>query len=665
MATPSKESAALDDLALPDIYLGIDAPEDLLEGLRLGPVWVKKGLESAKETPELVALLATDVDLSACMENVTLLDLLSTDIDAASLRSFAAGSSKLDMNLMDLLVRRLLAYSLIKEADLPEDDKDLPLQKLALAVATKFSSTAEMRTASAGGDLGFVLADEAAQLRAEAAKKITPARTETGLAAGEVDMDTLDFGLFTRWPGPVQLLHQCVPAIWVTLINMWPGFLSQYLQMIWCQPYQEEDRVVQRLLPYPDTECWSSNHMPLATIAIVGLACWCVGMPMLLIYVIWNLRDRNSPENQRRFGYFINGFEPRYWWYDLVIRRLDIAAMMLVTYTSLTNDERAKLLTYPVISGAQMAYCAWIQPFQNSQAQILDFFEIGLSIFRFFLFSTVAIILILAPSREATWVLAGSLAMLFTLMCLYMALHILAQFLRDTLHKLDEAEEDEKNMNRKSSKGGVMKFLTGLVNRVKGFAVRTAAPLFQERADEHYWLEWCFQSSSIAFESEVPLVKKRVSPFTSARRVLLRFGRFYQYRSTGKALDDFATLWLGVLRQSVLPKDTMEVLCVLTSAHKSVPFKTPKSDVPWLWKSRMESLQAAGGAAKFRFTPDEMITAIQRLGSLRAVEAVELVHVATLQKTPIPQDEPAGDIPAISNCAHLLDLMVDDNAIHI
>ncbi|CAE7226101.1 Scube1 [Symbiodinium microadriaticum] len=658
-----KDSAVLEDLALPDIYLGIDVPEDLLEGLRLGPAWVKKGLEGAKESPELLAL-ATDVDLSACAENVTLLDLLSTDIDASSLCSFAAAPSKLDMSLMDLLVRRALAYSLIKEADLPQDDKALPPEKLALAVSSKFSCTAEMRMASASGDFGFVLADEAAQLRAEPAK-IIPARTETGLATGEVDLDTLDFGLFTRWPGPLQLLHQSVPVIWVTLINMWPGFLSQYLQMIWCQPFQEEDGVVHRLLPYPDVECWSSNHMPLATIAIIGLGCWCVGMPMLLIRVIWNLTDRNSPENQRRFGYFINGFEPRYWWYDLVIRRLDIAAMMLVTYTSLTNDERAKLLSYPVISGAQMAYCSWIQPFQNSQAQILDFFEIGLAIFRFLLFSTVAVILILAPSREATWVLAGSLAMLFTLICLYMALHILAQFLRDTLHKLDEAEEDEKKMTSKSSRGGAMKFLTGLVARVKRFAVRTAAPLFQERADEHYWLEWCFHSSSITFESEVPMAKTEVSLLTKARRVLLRFGRFYQYRSTGKALDDFASLWLGILRQSVLPKDTMEVLCVLTSAHKSVPFKTPKSDVPWLWKSRMESLQAAGGEAKFRFTPDEMITAIQRLGSLRAVEAVELVHLATLQKSPVPEDELAGDIPAISNCAHLSDLTEDEHAIHI
>eukprot|EP00439_Symbiodinium_sp_Y106_P024609 s6516_g3.t1 len=80
------------------------------------------------------------------------------------------------------------------------------------------------------------------------------------------------------------------------------------------------------------------------------------------------------------------------------------------------------------------------------------------------------------------------------------------------------------------------------------------------------------------------------------------------------ALDDFAGLWLGVFRQSALPKDAMEVLCILTSAHKS-----------------------------------EMITAIQRLGSLRAADAVELVQATTLPKSPPPESsagsaEHAGDL---------------------
>ena len=376
--------------------------------------------------------------------------------------------------------------------------------------------------------------------------------------------------------------------------------------------------------------------MSIAAIAIAGLSFWCVGMPLLLIYVIGMLKDRNSPENQRRFGYFINGFEPRYWWYDLVVRRLDIAFMMLVTYTSLTDDQRAKLLTYPVISGAQMAICAWVQPFQNSQAQILDFFEIGLAIFRFLVFSTVSVILILAPSQEVTWVLGGCLAMLFTILTAYLVLHIFAQFLRDTAQQLDEAEEIETKMRRGSSHVAPPLW-SRIVGKVKRFALQYAAPLFQEPTVEQYALEWCFGSSSILFESEAPLKSRAL--LARIRRWVLRFGRSYQCRSTGKALDDFTLLWLQELKQSALPKDAMEVICVLTSAHKSVPFKTPKSDVPSLWKSRIQKLVASSETAKFRFTPDDMITTIQRLGSLRAKDAVDVVHAATLQNVQMPQEK--------------------------
>ncbi|OLQ04045.1 Attractin [Symbiodinium microadriaticum] len=647
-----KDSSALDDLGLPEIYMGIDDPQSLMEGVqpRLLPARLKKGADRVKEDPRVVALLeVADLDFSACVENPGLL----SDLDS-SLGGQLDPFGELDLNLMDLLVRRALAFALVKASF----TDPLPLDKLAVAVSQKYSSVGEMKKASEGDEFMLVAEEVASVLRMEPSNFIA-AEVESGDT--EEDMDTLDFGLFTRKPSPMKLLYQSVPVIWVTLINMWPGLLSQYLQMIWCQPVQEETGVVQRLLPHPDLQCWSSDHMPLAVIAIIGLGCWCVGMPLLLILVIYRLKDKNSPENQRRFGYFINGFEPRFWWYDLVVRRLDIAFMMLVTYTSLTDDQRAKLLSYPVISGAQMAICAWLQPFENSQAQILDFFEIGLAIFRFLLFSMVSVILILAPRREATWILAGSLATLFTVMCCYLGLHILAQFLRDTSHQLDEAEEDEKKMH-KSGKRGAGNILSGLASKVKTFAVKTAAPFFQEPSDEQYMLQWGFHSSSIAFESEASAAarKSKASILGSVRRRLLRFGRFYQYRSTGKALDDFAGLWLGVFRQSALPKDAMEVLCILTSAHKSVPFKTPKSDIPSLWKSRIQALLAAKGAATFRFTPDEMITAIQRLGSLRAADAVELVQATSLPKSPPPESS-AGNLQLVD----LPDLREDEHGISI
>eukprot|EP00439_Symbiodinium_sp_Y106_P051017 s6516_g6.t1 len=122
-------------------------------------------------------------------------------------------------------------------------------------------------------------------------------------------------------------------------------------------------------------------------------------------------------------------------------------------------------------------------------------------------------------------------------MCCYLGLHILAQFLRDTSHQLDEAEDDEKKM-RKSGKLAAGNILSGLASKVKNFAVKTATPFFQELlapvksclvvlleqqaiiqitianlhkepSDEQYMLQWCFHSSSIAFESEASATARK------------------------------------------------------------------------------------------------------------------------------------------------------------
>ena len=51
------------------------------------------------------------------------------------------------------------------------------------------------------------------------------------------------------------------------------------------------------------------------------------------------------------------------------MKRADIATMLLVTYTSLADDERAKLLLYPLLSGLQLALCARCRPYSNEQAR--------------------------------------------------------------------------------------------------------------------------------------------------------------------------------------------------------------------------------------------------------------------------------------------------------
>ena len=42
------------------------------------------------------------------------------------------------------------------------------------------------------------------------------------------------------------------------------------------------------------------------------------------------------------------------WWWDLIIKRMDVATMMLITYTSVVLDPSAKLMLFPALSGFQV-----------------------------------------------------------------------------------------------------------------------------------------------------------------------------------------------------------------------------------------------------------------------------------------------------------------------
>ena len=92
----------------------------------------------------------------------------------------------------------------------------------------------------------------------------------------------------------------------------------------------------------------------------------------------------------------------RYW--ELVIKRIDIGVMLVVASTSIASDDRLKLLLFALISGMQLAVTAWLKPYGNSQAEVLDFLEFVLLTSRFVLFTTVAILLMFLPSREIVWV---------------------------------------------------------------------------------------------------------------------------------------------------------------------------------------------------------------------------------------------------------------------
>lgn len=327
--------------------------------------------------------------------------------------------------------------------------------------------------------------------------------------------------------------------------------------------------------------------------------------------------------------------------------------MLLLTYTSVADDDKAKLLLYPIISGIVMALCSWCKPFLNDQAEILDSFEFGLSIFRFVFFGTVAVVLISNPSVTVTFILAGWLAVVLTCVCVYLGMHVIAQFLRNVSREIEEDEEtnaqevqfNERLNQRISSKsfnekgvgkaaGQVRRTMVAVSqkaescsDRVKQFMVRYMLPLFQETEEECYLLEWRLKAEAVELLSSQGRKRKsgKVSFWKRARARLLRFGGFFQRRIVRQALDEFSMLWLEIFEQGMLPKNSLEVLCALTAANVRVPFKMPKKDIPQRWEEEVRRLLEDGEEATHRFSPDAVMSATQRLGSLPAEAAVGLV----------------------------------------
>lgn len=257
--------------------------------------------------------------------------------------------------------------------------------------------------------------------------------------------------MFSSFPGPLRLLSECVPVFWVMLLAMWPGLLSNFLKLIWCVSIVEDNDqgitiTKERLRPDPHVVCWSTDHVLVQLIAMLGLGLWCLGLPVLLFLSLLRLKDRQSPDNFRKYGFFIQGFEPQFWWWDIIVKRLDVGLMNLVTYTSLVADEKAKLLLFPILSGFQLGLFSWCKPFTSAQGEILDILEMCLLIARFSLFSAISIILIFNPSTAVSWTLAAGLVLLLAGTCIFFGLHVVSQFLRGAAADLQEEDKQKKTL---------------------------------------------------------------------------------------------------------------------------------------------------------------------------------------------------------------------------
>ena len=462
-------------------------------------------------------------------------------------------------------------------------------------------------------------------LRKRSVTSETKVRDLRNSAAAQLDMDydvdeamdRLDFGLFTPNASFGELLYQCLPVAWVAVVSLWPGLLSSFLCMIWCVPIREEDVVSLRLVPNPDVVCWSSEHFPSAALAVAGLVVWCLGIPLVLAAKL-SMEDRASPDKHRQFGYFYQGLELQYWWWDILVKRADVLLMMLVTYTSVVREPEAKVLLFPLLSGLQALLAAWVKPYANDQAQVLDVVEVMLSTIRFLLFGAVAAMLILNTDSFTTRIVAYILFLVLLLACVYFFAHLASQMLRDAVVA---PPKRAKSLARR------------LLGAARRFALNLVLPLLREEAEaEMLRLTWSFEANYVRTRKRPRSFRKSFREMGSnmklglqqVRDTVLRTGPQFQHLVLYNANEEFVAFWLQQLNQDELPNPG--VICSLATAHASLPSLIARYRIGGLWMQQLNALTSQEGP--FTCTPPDLQRAIRRMSQMPQADAVELVQHA-------------------------------------
>eukprot|EP00747_Dinoflagellata_sp_TGD_P060834 gnl/TRDRNA2_/TRDRNA2_152226_c0_seq2.p1 gnl/TRDRNA2_/TRDRNA2_152226_c0~~gnl/TRDRNA2_/TRDRNA2_152226_c0_seq2.p1 ORF type:complete len:518 (+),score=51.26 gnl/TRDRNA2_/TRDRNA2_152226_c0_seq2:2-1555(+) len=175
-------------------------------------------------------------------------------------------------------------------------------------------------------------------------------------------------------------------------------------------------------------------------IAVMGLSCWSFGLLVFLCWVIkLNAHILRHPTTLRKYAYFYAGFEPNFWWWELLVKRMDTLTILLICYTNLFGDVRAKLFLFMLCSGFWWVVHSSCCPFEDRQNSLLDRLEhLGLSA-RFVTFSSTVLLLMFG----APLVVSSSVALILLVVNTLFIVSIVFAVVSEVLPLIDKMERKD------------------------------------------------------------------------------------------------------------------------------------------------------------------------------------------------------------------------------
>lgn len=230
-----------------------------------------------------------------------------------------------------------------------------------------------------------------------------------------------------------ETVADIMPWMVISLNNIWLPVTIRMLQMNSCEPFQtsgQKGPYEPRLMMSTQVVCSSLDRLSkggvqsiLFIISLSGILAWSVGIVILFMAIITNI-GLSTPFIQRTFGYLLEGYEPRSWWWEIVWKKTDLLVVALITYTSIAVDERAKLILYAIWSLIVLMVQISYSPYDNRQIDLLDRIEkLGLYV-RCAMFVGIAFYVVFGPPRFITLTIAATIVVGTLAYLLKLAIHL-------------------------------------------------------------------------------------------------------------------------------------------------------------------------------------------------------------------------------------------------
>lgn len=214
------------------------------------------------------------------------------------------------------------------------------------------------------------------------------------------------FRLFRR-PSIGSVMKDCAPVVLITLSSIWMVVTYRFMAAIHTVRIQRctdcDTGITEEVAVWAQDmrlDSFADDHFTVGILGCIGLIIWSLGVPLSIFLLCYIQRFKlHRFATRRMLGYFILGFQPSYFWWDLLVKRCDLLMIFFVAYSSVLNTRESKLMAFQGISAFMCLLNATFNHYDSLRCQLADRLESKLLLVRLLDFFGLNVIVALELER--------------------------------------------------------------------------------------------------------------------------------------------------------------------------------------------------------------------------------------------------------------------------